>query len=109
MATREDGFIEVARVADFPANGKACYEVNDRFLVLVRLGGQFFCVEDVCTHDGGPLSAGELEGNCLVCPRHGAQFDVRTGQAVTMPATEPTASHPVKVEGDWILVKLEST
>lgn len=99
-------FLEAARVADIPASGKLCIELNDRYLVLVRLGDQYYCLDDVCTHDGGSLGDGELEGHCLVCPRHGAQFDVRDGSAVSMPATEPTGSHAVRMEGDKIMVCL---
>lgn len=99
-------FLTAAKTADVPDGGKLCLEVDDRFVVIVHLDGEYFCVDDVCTHDGGPLGDGELEEGCLVCPRHGAKFDVRTGAAVEMPATEPTARHEVKVEGDEILVRL---
>lgn len=99
-------FVEVAKISDMPASGKLCTEINDRFIVIVCVQGQYYCVDDVCTHDGGPLGEGELEGFCLTCPRHGAQFDVRDGRAVTMPATEPTASHAVRVTDDTIYVRL---
>lgn len=99
-------FLPAAKTSDVPTNGKYCVEVDDRFVVIVNLDGEYFCVDDVCTHDGGPLGDGELEGGCLVCPRHGAKFDVRTGSAVEMPATEATAKHEVRVDGDSILVKL---
>lgn len=101
-------FIEAARVSDIPESGKLCIELNDHYLVLVRINGEYFCLDDVCTHDGGSLGDGELEGYCLACPRHGAQFDVRNGDAVTMPATEPTGSHAVRIEEDKILVCLSS-
>lgn len=99
-------FIPVAKTHEIPASGKLCLEVEDRFVVLVRVDDDYFCIDDLCTHDGGTLGDGELKGNCLVCPRHGAEFDVRTGDAVTMPATEATVAHEVKVEGDQISVKL---
>lgn len=99
-------FVSVAKVSDFPECGKLCLEVDDYFLVVVKLGDDFFCLDDVCTHDGGPLGEGPLLDNCLVCPRHGAKFDVRTGDAVEMPATEPTATYPVRLAGDDIQVQL---
>ena len=99
-------YVPAASVTDFPSSGKLCLEVADRFVVIVKLEDGFFCVDDVCTHDGGTLGEGELQQNCLVCPRHGAKFDVRTGAAMSMPATEPTVAHEVKIEGDSILVRL---
>lgn len=98
-------FIEVAKLADMPASGKLCVELDDHFLVIVLIEGEYYCIEDVCTHDGGTLGDGALDGFCISCPRHGAQFDVRNGHAVTMPATEATGSYAVRIEGDAILVK----
>lgn len=89
-----------------PDSGRLCLEVADRFIVIVKIENDYFCIDDVCTHDGGPLGEGELHGFCLACPRHGAQFDVRTGEALTMPATEPTACHEIQIKGDDILVRL---
>ncbi len=100
-------FETVARVGDIADGGKFCTDLDDRFIVIVRLGDEYFCIDDVCTHDGGPLGEGALIDHCLECPRHGARFDVRTGAAVCMPATEPTASHQVRIVGDEIQVRLQ--
>ncbi|MFV1966272.1 MAG: non-heme iron oxygenase ferredoxin subunit [Pirellulaceae bacterium] len=99
-------FARVARVSEIPAPGKRVLEVEDRIVVLLHIDGQFYCIDDVCTHDGGTLGDGELCGHALACPRHGAKFDVRNGKALTMPATEDTVVHEVKVEGDDIYVRL---
>lgn len=99
-------FVKIAKTADIPDPGKATFEVDDRLVVLIHAGGQWYCIDDVCTHDGGPLGEGPLEDHAIVCPRHGAKFDIRTGDALTMPATEPTAVHQVRVDGQDILVKL---
>ncbi|QDV26285.1 Rieske (2Fe-2S) protein [Aureliella helgolandensis] len=99
-------FVVAAKTSDIPPGGKFCTEVEDRFVVIVHLGDEYYCLDDVCTHDGGPLGEGELDGFCLVCPRHGAKFDVRTGEPTLMPATEPTAKHEVRVEGDSVLVRI---
>ena len=64
-------------------------EAGDCVLVVMSHRGQVSCLEDVCTHDGGPLSEGCFDGGTLACPRHGAKFDVQTGEALTMPATQP--------------------
>jgi 3-phenylpropionate/trans-cinnamate dioxygenase ferredoxin subunit len=99
-------FIKVANVADIPDPGKQTLEVDDNLVVLLHIDGQFYCIDDVCTHDGGPLGEGELCDHAIACPRHGAKFDVRTGKAVTMPATEATLVHEVKIEGNAVYVRI---
>ena len=74
-------------------------------IVVVNLGGEFFAIEDVCTHDGGQLTGGSLEDGEIVCPRHGARFCVRTGAALTAPAYEPTATFPVRIEDGIVEVR----
>lgn len=108
MSQQPEGYIPAAKLSDIPECGVLAVEMEDRFLVLVRIDGEIYCLDDVCTHDGGPLGEGELVGHCIACPRHGAQFDVRTGRAITMPATEPTATHLVRVEGDTVFVSLST-
>ena len=99
-------FVRVASAASFPDPGRTLVEIDDRLVVLVHVGGEFFAIDDVCTHDGGPLGEGKLDDHTIACPRHGAKFDVRDGRALTMPATKPTVAHQVKVVGDDVLVKL---
>jgi metal-sulfur cluster biosynthetic enzyme/nitrite reductase/ring-hydroxylating ferredoxin subunit len=99
-------FLKVAKTSDLSDSGRTLLEVEDRIVVLFRVGGEYFCIDDVCTHDGGPLSEGRLDNHAIACPRHGAKFDIRTGKALTMPATVDTTAHEVKVEGDDILVRL---
>jgi 3-phenylpropionate/trans-cinnamate dioxygenase ferredoxin subunit len=74
-------------------------------IVVFNLGGRYFAIEDVCTHDGGQLTGGVVEGEEIVCPRHGARFSIRTGAALTAPAYEPTATFPVRVENGEIQVR----
>ncbi|HVX13924.1 MAG TPA: non-heme iron oxygenase ferredoxin subunit [Pirellulales bacterium] len=99
-------FQRVARLSDLPDPGRTVVEIDDRLVVLLRVAGEVFAIDDVCTHDGGPLGEGELEDHTIACPRHGAKFDIRTGAALTMPATRPTQAHDVKVEGDDIWVRV---
>jgi len=99
-------FIKVGKVGDIPQSGKKLIEVDDRLVVLLSAGGAIYCLDDVCTHDGGTLGEGCLEGETIACPRHGAKFDIRTGQAVSMPATEATVVHEVKLQGDDVYVKI---
>lgn len=99
-------FIRVAAVSDVPDPGKTMLEIGERLVVLVHVGGQFFCIDDVCTHDGGPLGEGKLVGYEIACPRHGARFDVRNGCARSMPATENSVAHDVKVDQGAVWVRL---
>lgn len=101
-------FIQVAAVSDLPDPGRQLVEVEDRIVALFHVGGQFYCIDDVCTHDGGPLSEGKLAEYAIACPRHGAKFDIRTGKALTMPATEDTVAHEVKVEDGQVLVRINN-
>jgi len=99
-------FQRVCRVSDLPEGGKMVLEVGDRLIALFHVGGKFYAIDDLCTHDGGPLAEGQLDGYAIVCPRHGARFDIRTGRVLSMPATQNTPAHEVKVEGDEVLVKI---
>ncbi len=101
-------FISVAKTSEVPDPGKLLVEVDERLVVLIHAAGHWYALDDICTHDGGPLSEGPLDAaaGSLACPRHGAKFDIRTGAALTMPATKPTVAHEVKVEGDQVWVRL---
>lgn len=101
-------FQRVARLSDIPDPGRLVVEVDGQLVVLLHVSGEVFAIDDVCTHDGGPLGEGELEDHTIACPRHGAKFDIRAGTALTMPATRATKVHEVKLEGDEISVKLSA-
>jgi 3-phenylpropionate/trans-cinnamate dioxygenase ferredoxin subunit len=74
-------------------------------IVVFNLDGEYYAIEDVCTHDGGQLTGGHVEGREIVCPRHGARFCIRTGEALSAPAYEPTAKFPVRVEAGEVQVR----
>lgn len=99
-------FEVVASVDELPSTGTLMVEIDDQIVMLIRVEDQIYCIDDVCTHDGGSFDGGDLCGHAISCPRHGAQFDVRTGQPLSMPATEPTLAHDVKVVDGDILVRL---
>lgn len=99
-------FQPVLKVDELPDPGRTVVEVDEQFIVLIHAGGQFYALDDVCTHDGGPLGEGVLEDHAIACPRHGAKFDIRTGQALSMPATRPTRVHEVQVREGRVLVRL---
>ena len=76
-------------------------------MAVFHVGGRFYALDDCCTHDGGPLGEGRLEGFAINCPRHGAKFDIRDGRVLSMPAVADTHSFPVKIEGDEVLIQLD--
>ena len=99
-------FHQVAKTTAIPDGGFELCEADDQLVIVFRVGEEFYCIDDVCTHDGGTLSDGDVQGCEIVCPRHGAKFDIRNGQALSMPATKNTKSHQVKVENGEIWVCL---
>lgn len=101
-------YIQVAKLSEIPDPGKALVEVDERLVVVFHVDGNVYCLEDVCTHDGGTLGDGTLVDKAIACPRHGAKFDIVTGKALTMPATEDTQAHEVKIDGDLVFVKLNN-
>lgn len=100
-------FVKVATRAELPIGGKLLVEVDGRAIAVFNVDGTYYAIDDVCTHDGGPLAEGELMGCEIECPRHGARFDVRTGKPLCMPAIEPVAVHATEVRGDDIYVALQ--
>lgn len=101
------GFVTVARVGEIPVGGMKLARMYDTTIAVFRLDDGYWAIEDVCTHDGGPVAEGTLAGSVIECPRHGATFDVRTGAALTFPATQPVPTYPVRVLGDEIQVSME--
>ena len=100
-------FVRVASTGDLAPGGVKVVEVGEEEIALCNVEGQIYAAANVCTHDNGPLGAGHLIGSEIECPRHGARFDVRTGEAKTLPAVVPLPTFDVKVEGDDILVDVE--
>ena len=103
-----DGFVRVAGTADIPDPGSRVVEVDGEAVALFHVGGAYHAIDDVCTHDGGPLASGELAGHTVACPRHGARFDIRTGSALSMPAVRATRCHEVRLADGGVWVRLRS-
>jgi 3-phenylpropionate/trans-cinnamate dioxygenase ferredoxin subunit len=99
-------FIAVADTADIALGRVKVVEVDGRRIALCNVDGEFFAIDDVCTHDGGSLDQGELYDDIIECPRHGARFDVRTGKVLALPAVKPVNTYPLRVEGTQIQVAL---
>ena len=104
MQTEKTGykFFEIASVDEI-ANGERIFlEIGEHRIVVFNLAGNFYAIGDLCTHDDGPLGDGDLVGYEIICPRHGARFDVRTGKAVALPAIHDTPAYPVQVNNGKI-------
>ena len=97
-------FIEIAPASELPNGERLFVDVGNRPLVIFNIAGQFFAIGDVCTHDDGPLGDGTIEGFNIVCPRHGAEFDVRTGKVMQMPAVVDIPAYPVQIRDGQIFI-----
>lgn len=100
-------WVNVAAVGELQPGASKVVDVDGAQIAVFNIGGEYFAIEDVCTHDGGELASGVLEGDQIVCPRHGARFCVRTGEALSAPAYEPTAKFPVRITEGVVQVKDE--
>jgi len=99
--------ILVATLEELPPGGRKIVDVDGRAIALFHVDGEFHAIDDLCTHDGGPLAEGNLIGCEIECPRHGARFDVRTGRPLCMPAIEPVPTHRVERRGDLVYLIFE--
>jgi len=90
-------FYPVVPVDEIPDGERLFVDINDKPVVILNIRGEFFAMADVCTHDDGPLGDGMLDDHQIICPRHGARFDVRTGTALTLPAVLDAPVYPVRV------------
>ena len=98
-------FVLVAREEDLPVGSRVHYQFEQDSVVLLNVGGEYFCVADLCTHDGGPLGDGDVLDHEIECPRHGARFDLRSGKVTRLPATDPIPTYSVKVKQGLIYVE----
>ncbi len=98
-------FEEIASIDDFQDADRLEVFVEDTPVLLIRAGDQYFAIEDVCTHDGQPLTDGCIEEGAIVCPRHGARFDLQTGKALCMPATKPVRTFELEVRDRKIFAR----
>jgi 3-phenylpropionate/trans-cinnamate dioxygenase ferredoxin component len=99
-------FVTVADVNDVPpGSDPIVVEINRRWIAVYNVEGTLYAIEDVCTHDGGPLAEGTREGCIVECPRHGAKFDLRNGEALIGPAgTTDTPTYEVRIDGGSIMI-----
>jgi len=100
------GWVDVADTSEIPASRVIVVEVDGRRLAVCNTGEGVYTIDDLCTHDGGPLDQGELLGREIECPRHGARFDVATGKVLRLPAVRPVKTYPTRVAGTRVEVEV---
>lgn len=96
----------VAKAGELKPGEIKVIEVAGRKIAVANVDGAFYAFDDACTHDNGPLAEGEVMGDAIECPRHGARFDMRTGKALTLPAVLPLKMYPVRIENGEIRVEV---
>jgi 3-phenylpropionate/trans-cinnamate dioxygenase ferredoxin component len=101
-------WVPACRLDDIPDGGAVRVEFGAEPVCLVRTEGDVYAIHDVCSHAEVPLSEGEVEGTTVECWLHGSRFDLRTGKPTGLPATEPVPVYDTKIEGDTVLVEIES-
>jgi len=97
---------EVAKFGEIADGEAKLVEVDDKEIALFNSGGKFFAIDNECTHVGGPLCEGELDGRTVTCPWHGAEFDITTGEVLAPPAEENVGCYKVVVDGDSIKIEV---
>jgi len=98
--------LRVGQIDDvMPGTGRVI-KAGERTLALFNLGGTFYAIDNRCTHAGGPLGEGAVDGKVVTCPWHGSRFDITTGEVLGPPARRPVASYPVRVQEREIFVEL---
>lgn len=102
-------WVDVAAVEEFPMGSVRVVDLDDgRQVAVFNVAGCFRAIEDMCSHEAENLSWGTVEGEEVVCPRHGARFSLATGAALSPPAYEPVATFPVRVEGGIVQIGLDA-
>ncbi len=99
-------YVEIANVNEIKNGEIKVFDVNGESIILINLNGEFFAYKNQCSHMELELNDAEIEGEILTCPWHGAQFNIKTGDVVRLPASEPLEKYEVKIENGKVLVKI---
>ena len=101
-------WIDVTKQSELPVSGRAIVQTDAGEIAVFNLNGEYYAIEDICSHDGGELASGKCEGDEIICPRHGARFCIKNGKSLTPPAYEDIESFPVRVSDGVIQVDIDS-
>jgi glycine betaine catabolism B len=105
---KDNDFVKVANTSDIQPLQMKEVQLDGEIICIINVNEKYYAINNVCTHEGGPLADGKVEGYEVECPWHGSKFDVRTGEVTNPPASEPEPTYEVKVEGNSILIKKQS-
>lgn len=97
-------FVPVATTGELNDNEGTVVEANGHMIALFRVDGDFYAIGNECTHTGGPLGEGDLDGTTVTCPWHGSQFDITSGEVLEPPADDPEPEYEIRVDGDEVQV-----
>ena len=99
--------VKVTQVSQVAAGAGTVVSAGGKAIAVFNIGGTFYALANACTHVGGPLGEGRVQGTTVTCPWHGSQFDVTSGQVIKGPARRPVATYPVRVQGDDVFVAID--
>ena len=102
-------FVEIAPLDQLPVGERLFVEVGGRSIVIFNLAGKLFAIGDVCSHDNGPVGDGDIDQMEIICPRHGARFDIYTGKATSLPAIVDVPAYPLRINNKMIELGLPKT
>lgn len=100
-------WVPLAKAGDILPGQCRAFEVDDRMIAIVNLDGEYFAIDNICTHAYAELSDGKIVGDEIQCPLHGARFSIRTGAVTAPPAYEPLNTYPVRVEGGSVNIRID--
>jgi 3-phenylpropionate/trans-cinnamate dioxygenase ferredoxin subunit len=99
-------YIPVGTLDEIKDGGRLFIEIDETSIVIIKIGEKYFAIADICSHDDGPVGEGTLEGYEIICPRHGARFDIRTGKVLALPAFVDIPAYAVRLVGEQIEIGL---
>jgi 3-phenylpropionate/trans-cinnamate dioxygenase ferredoxin subunit len=100
-------FVSIAKTSEIGPGERDMFEIEGLYIAVFNVDGTYYAIEDICSHDDGPLAEGDLHGYEIECPRHGARFDIRSGKVLSMPAVTDIPWFEVRIAGDEIQIGLE--
>ncbi len=101
-------WIDVAPLNELQAGSRKVVHSEIGPIAVFNLAGELYAIEDICTHDGGELASGRCEGEQIICPRHGARFNIKTGKVLAPPAFEDIDTFPTRIENEIVQVDIDS-